>query len=127
MDSLVPLLSEAVDDHLVDLFGHHVPVEDPGPVEEEDAAPPLLHPDGIVNIITSGAFEGQRGFFTHDESGAVVGVDFGGLRVKSDIWSRPGRDLKHCGRVLGRAHERDGYPVNWPQNPEGSHLRDHRV
>ena len=29
-------------------------------------------------IITSGAFKGQRGFFTRDESGAVVGVDLAG-------------------------------------------------
>jgi hypothetical protein len=29
-------------------------------------------------IITGGAFKGQRGFFTRDESGAVVGVDLAG-------------------------------------------------
>ncbi len=29
-------------------------------------------------IITSGEFKGQRGFFTHDASGTVVGVDLGG-------------------------------------------------
>jgi hypothetical protein len=29
-------------------------------------------------IITSGAFKGQRGFFTRDTSGAVVGVDLAG-------------------------------------------------
>jgi CubicO group peptidase (beta-lactamase class C family) len=29
-------------------------------------------------IITSGAFKGQRGFFTRDKSGAVVGVDLAG-------------------------------------------------
>jgi len=28
--------------------------------------------------ITSGAFKGQRGFFTRDASGAVTGVDLGG-------------------------------------------------
>jgi hypothetical protein len=28
--------------------------------------------------ITSGAFKGQRGFFTRDESGTVVGVDLAG-------------------------------------------------
>ena len=29
-------------------------------------------------ILTSGAFKGQRGFFTRDESDAVVGVDLAG-------------------------------------------------
>jgi hypothetical protein len=29
-------------------------------------------------IITSGAFKGQRGFFTRDNSNAVVGVDLAG-------------------------------------------------
>lgn len=29
-------------------------------------------------IITSGALKGQRGFFTRDDSGAVVGVDLAG-------------------------------------------------
>lgn len=29
-------------------------------------------------IVTSGAFKGQRGFFTRDKSGAVVGVDLAG-------------------------------------------------
>ena len=29
-------------------------------------------------VITSGAFKGQRGFFTRDKSGAVVGVDLAG-------------------------------------------------
>jgi hypothetical protein len=35
-------------------------------------------------VITSGEFKGQRGFFTRDESGAVVGVDLGG-RVSSRV------------------------------------------
>ena len=29
-------------------------------------------------IITDGAFKGQRGFFSRDKSGAVVGVDLAG-------------------------------------------------
>jgi CubicO group peptidase (beta-lactamase class C family) len=35
----------------------------------------LLPGDGDEYIITSGGLEGQRGFFTRDESGAVAGVD----------------------------------------------------
>jgi len=38
----------------------------------------LLPGDADEYIITSGAFKGQRGFFTRDESGAVVGVDLAG-------------------------------------------------
>jgi CubicO group peptidase (beta-lactamase class C family) len=38
----------------------------------------LLPGDTGEYIITSGAFKGQRGFFTSDESGAVVGVDLAG-------------------------------------------------
>ena len=50
---------------------------DPGP----DHAPfdfGLLPADADEYIITSGAFKGQRGFFTRDETGAVVGVDLAG-------------------------------------------------
>jgi hypothetical protein len=46
----------------------------------------LLPGDADEYVITSGAFTGQRGFFTRDESGAVVGVDLGGRmfnRVKT--------------------------------------------
>jgi hypothetical protein len=38
----------------------------------------LLPADADEYIITSGAFKGQRGFFTRDESGAAVGVDLAG-------------------------------------------------
>lgn len=38
----------------------------------------LLPGDADAYIITSGGLEGQRGFFTRDESGAVVGVDLAG-------------------------------------------------
>lgn len=38
----------------------------------------LLPGDADEYIITSGAFKGQRGFFTRDESGAIVGVDLAG-------------------------------------------------
>ncbi len=38
----------------------------------------LLPGDADEYIITSGAFKGQRGYFTRDQSGAVVGVDLAG-------------------------------------------------
>ena len=38
----------------------------------------LLAGDTDDYILTSGAFRGQRGFFTRDEGGAVVGVDLAG-------------------------------------------------
>jgi CubicO group peptidase (beta-lactamase class C family) len=38
----------------------------------------LLPGDKDEYIITSGAFQGQRGFFTRDKTGAVVGVDLAG-------------------------------------------------
>ena len=38
----------------------------------------LLPGDGDEYIITTGGLTGQRGFFTRDTSGAVVGVDVGG-------------------------------------------------
>jgi CubicO group peptidase (beta-lactamase class C family) len=38
----------------------------------------LLPGDGDEYIITAGAFKGQRGFFTRDDSRAVVGVDLAG-------------------------------------------------
>ncbi len=34
--------------------------------------------DADEHVITTGAFKGQRGFFTRDEGGAVVGVDLAG-------------------------------------------------
>jgi CubicO group peptidase (beta-lactamase class C family) len=37
-------------------------------------------------VVTSGGLEGQRGFFTRDESGAVVGVDLAGR-----LFNRPAR------------------------------------
>jgi hypothetical protein len=46
----------------------------------------LLPGDEDEYIITGGAFKGQRGFFTRDESGEVVGVDLAGRlfnRVRS--------------------------------------------
>ena len=33
---------------------------------------------GDEYIVTSGALKGQRGFFTRDDSGAVVGADLAG-------------------------------------------------
>lgn len=38
----------------------------------------LLPGDADEYIITSGAFKGQRGLFTRDMNGAVVGVDLAG-------------------------------------------------
>jgi CubicO group peptidase (beta-lactamase class C family) len=40
----------------------------------------LLPGDAEEYVITGGAFKGQRGFFTRDQSGAVVGVDLAGRR-----------------------------------------------
>jgi hypothetical protein len=45
--------------------------------------------DGDEYIITGGAFQGQRGFFTRDETGAVVGVDLAG-RLFSRVASATG-------------------------------------
>jgi hypothetical protein len=33
-------------------------------------------------IITSGGMKGMRGFFTRDDSGAVVGIDAGGRKFR---------------------------------------------
>jgi CubicO group peptidase (beta-lactamase class C family) len=49
------------------------PPPDPAPAEFG-----LLPGSSDEYIITSGEFKGQRGFFTRDTSGAVVGVDLGG-------------------------------------------------
>ena len=38
----------------------------------------LLPGNADAYVITSGAFEGQRGFFTRDQAGAAVGVDLAG-------------------------------------------------
>ncbi len=38
----------------------------------------LLPGDADEYVITSGAFRGQRGFFTRDQTGAIVGVDLAG-------------------------------------------------
>jgi CubicO group peptidase (beta-lactamase class C family) len=38
----------------------------------------LLPGDGDEYIVSSGGLQGQRGFFTRDESGAIVGVDLAG-------------------------------------------------
>jgi CubicO group peptidase (beta-lactamase class C family) len=41
-------------------------------------------------VLTSGAFKGQRGFFTRDQNGAIVGVDLAG-RLYSRVEARPSR------------------------------------
>lgn len=46
------------------------------------AALGLLPGDGDEFVVTSGGLRGQRGFFTRDESGAVVGVDLAGRRFR---------------------------------------------
>ena len=48
------------------------------PPDPEPADFGLLPGSSDEYIITSGEFKGQRGFFTRDTSGAVVGVDLGG-------------------------------------------------
>jgi CubicO group peptidase (beta-lactamase class C family) len=48
----------------------------------------LLPGDGDEYIITNGGLKGQRGFFTRDESGAVVGLDLAGrlaTRVSNNV------------------------------------------
>ena len=42
----------------------------------------LLPGDADEYIVTSGGLKGQRGFFTRDESGAVVGLDLAGRLAK---------------------------------------------
>ena len=48
------------------------------PPDYEPFAFGLLPGDGDEYVITSGAFKGQRGFFTRDKNGTVVGVDLAG-------------------------------------------------
>ncbi|MFE1829676.1 serine hydrolase domain-containing protein [Streptomyces yangpuensis] len=48
------------------------------PADYEPAALGLLPGDGDEFIVTAGGLQGQRGFFSRDASGAVVGIDLGG-------------------------------------------------
>ncbi|MDX3533995.1 serine hydrolase [Streptomyces sp. MB09-01] len=48
------------------------------PADYESAAMGLLPGDGDEFIVTAGGLQGQRGFFSRDASGAVVGIDLGG-------------------------------------------------
>ncbi|MFJ3728181.1 serine hydrolase domain-containing protein [Streptomyces sp. NPDC090045] len=48
------------------------------PADYEPAAMGLLPGDGDEFIVTAGGLQGQRGFFSRDTSGAVVGIDLGG-------------------------------------------------
>ncbi|MBD9727070.1 GNAT family N-acetyltransferase [Streptomyces caniscabiei] len=41
-----------------------------------------------------------------------------GENTARSVRPRTGRDLGDCVRVLAAVHERDGYPVNWPDRPE---------
>jgi CubicO group peptidase (beta-lactamase class C family) len=52
----------------------------PPDIEPSDIG--LLPGDADEYVITSGALTGQRGFFTRDDSGAVVGVDLAGRFAK---------------------------------------------
>ncbi|MEV0298133.1 serine hydrolase domain-containing protein [Nocardia sp. NPDC050710] len=52
------------------------------PADHEPFEFGLLPGDGDEYIVTGGAFKGQRGFFSRDESGAVVGVDLAGRLFK---------------------------------------------
>jgi CubicO group peptidase (beta-lactamase class C family) len=52
----------------------------PPDIEPSDVG--LLPGDGDEYVITSGALNGQRGFFTRDDSGAVVGIDLAGRFAK---------------------------------------------
>ena len=61
------------------------------PPDAEPADMGLLPGDKDEYIITSGAYKGQRGIFTRDESGAITGVDLAGRifkRVLADSISR---------------------------------------
>jgi hypothetical protein len=48
------------------------------PPDYAPAAMGLLPGDGDEYIITEGGLQGQRGFFTRDEDGAIVAVDLAG-------------------------------------------------
>ncbi|MFF9017140.1 serine hydrolase domain-containing protein [Streptomyces sp. NPDC014870] len=48
------------------------------PADYEPAAMGLLPGDGDEFIVTAGGLAGQRGFFSRDGQGAVVGIDLGG-------------------------------------------------
>jgi hypothetical protein len=48
------------------------------PPDYPPAATGLLPGDGDEYIVTGGGLKGQRGFFTRDKGGAVVGVDLAG-------------------------------------------------
>jgi hypothetical protein len=48
------------------------------PPDPAPAGVGLLPGDGDEYVVTDGAFEGQRGFFTRDGGGVVVGVDLAG-------------------------------------------------
>jgi hypothetical protein len=48
------------------------------PPDYAPAAMGLLPGDGDEYIVTEGGMQGQRGYFTRDESGAIVGADLAG-------------------------------------------------
>lgn len=48
---------------------------------------------------------------------AVKSESVSGDSTAHDVRYRTDRDLADCVRVLAEVHERDGYPVNWPDRP----------
>ncbi len=62
------------------------------PPDPEPADFGLLPGNKDEYIITSGALKGQRGFFTRDQSGAVVGVDLAG-RLASRVQESQGSSI----------------------------------
>ena len=89
----------------------------------------LLPGDGDDYIITSGGMKGMRGFFTRDDSGAIVGIDAGGRMYRRvptasgqspGIRSCTGQDLTHRGRVLRQCPRTTRLPSRtssaWPRS-----------
>lgn len=63
--------------------------------------PGLAPGDADEYLLTSGAYQWQRGFFTRDQSGAVIGLDLAGrlyTRV-GDAQSRPARLITRLPRA----------------------------
>jgi CubicO group peptidase (beta-lactamase class C family) len=64
------------------------------PPDYAPAAIGLLPGDTDEYILTEGGMKGQRGFFTRDETGAIVGIDLAG-RLFSRVPSRSHRAPRH--------------------------------
>jgi CubicO group peptidase (beta-lactamase class C family) len=70
----------------------------------------LLPGDADEYVITGGAFKGQRGSFTRDDTGAVVGVDLAGLLFSRARRLRREADLSGPRGVRRRAFTRHTSP-----------------